>query len=109
MSLYAKAAVAMENKNVDQLMALYHSDYQFVRHQSNSTMNRDQLTEMMKAMFSNEAVVRKNSRCIYEKDDIVVEHMFMDFPDGSSEAVLAVHTLKEGLFFRSETGATALK
>jgi len=72
-------------------------------------MNRDQLTEMMKAMFSNEAVVRKDSRCIYENDDIVVEHMFMDFPDGSSEAVLAVHTLKEGLFFRSETGATALK
>ena len=109
MSLYSKSVAAMENKDVDQLMSLYHADYQFVRHQSKSTMSREELYEMMKAMLSNDAVVRKDSRCIYENDDIVVEHMHMDFPDGSSEAVLAVHTIKEGLFFRSETGATPLK
>jgi len=99
----------MEARDVDQLMALYHVDSPFVRHQSNTTMSRDQLYEMMKAMFSNDAVVRKDNRCIYENADIVVEHMVMDFPDGSTEAILAVHTLKDGQFFRSETGATPLK
>jgi hypothetical protein len=49
------------------------------------------------------------SRCIYENDDILVEHSLMDFPDGTREAVMAVHTKKDGKVIRTETGATLIQ
>jgi hypothetical protein len=39
----------------------------------------------------------------------MVEHSFMKFPDGSSEAVLVVNHLKDGKIIRTETGATPIK
>lgn len=35
-----------------------------------------------------------------------MEHFIADLQDGSKETVLTVHLLKEGLLWRSETGAT---
>ena len=108
MSLYAKLTEAMEQRDADSWIAHYHEDYQFVRHQSKTTMNRDQLYGMIKQMLANEAVVRHSPRCIYENDDVLVDHVVMDFPDGSTEAVLGVHTIKDGKIIRTETGSTPL-
>ena len=33
----------------------------------------------------------------------------MDFPDGTREAVMAVHTIKDGKIIRTETGATLIQ
>ena len=33
----------------------------------------------------------------------------MDFPDGSREAVMSVHSIQDGLIIRTETGATLIK
>jgi len=52
--------------------------------------------------------VIRDSRCIYENEDVLVEHSVMDFPDGTTEAVMGVHTIKDGLIIRTETGATPL-
>ena len=32
----------------------------------------------------------------------------MDFPDGTTEAVMAVHVLQDGKIIRTETGATLI-
>ncbi len=48
-------------------------------------------------------------RCIYENDDILVEHFVMRFPDGTRESVLVVNTLENGQVIRQETGATLMK
>jgi hypothetical protein len=48
-------------------------------------------------------------RCIYENDDILVEHFVMRFPDGTWESVLVVNTLENGQVIRQETGATLMK
>tara|TARA_Y100001970_G_scaffold190689_1_gene231939 strand:- start:1203 stop:1535 length:333 start_codon:yes stop_codon:yes gene_type:complete len=108
MSLYDTIAKATEERDAKVYTALFHPEYEFVRHQSGTSMNRDQMAEMMKAMMANEKVVIRNSRCIYENEDILVEHSVMDFPDGSTEAVMAVHTIKDGQISRTETGATLL-
>ncbi len=39
----------------------------------------------------------------------MIEHFFMKFPDGTSEAVLVVNHLKDGKVLRVETGATPIK
>jgi len=51
-------------------------------------------------------VVVHQQRCLYENTEVVVEHSTMSFPDGTSEAILSFHKLQDGLFVRSETGAT---
>jgi hypothetical protein len=33
----------------------------------------------------------------------------MDFPDGTREAVMAVHTKKDGKLIRTETGASLIR
>jgi hypothetical protein len=51
-------------------------------------------------------VKNTHQRCIYENDDILVEHAFSEFPSGDKEAVMMVSLKKNGLIWRTETGAT---
>jgi hypothetical protein len=50
----------------------------------------------------------QSSRCIYENQDILVQHDVIVFPDGTKEAVMGVHTLKDGKVVKTETGATPI-
>ncbi len=108
MSLYDTMAKATEERDATMYTDLFHPEYEFVRHQAGTSMNRDQMAEMMKVMMANEKVVIRDSRCIYENEDVLVEHSVMDFPDGTTEAVMGVHTIKDGQIVRTETGATLL-
>jgi len=108
-SLFEKIKEAAEQKDADKWIAFYHDDFQFVRHQTDSTMNRDQIYDMLKTMFINNAVVQNNHRCLYENEDTLIEHSVMAFSDGTRESVLVVHMLKDGKIIRTETGATPLK
>ena len=51
----------------------------------------------------------ETSRCLYENEDILVMHNVMGFPDGSKEAVMVVHTLKDGEILKTETGARPIE
>ena len=50
----------------------------------------------------------ESHRCVYENDDILVEHMVIAFPDNTKEAVLAAYTKKDGKLIQCETGATKI-
>ena len=63
---------------------------------------------MLTAMMQSEKLEINNQRCIYENDEILVTHSMMNFPDGSSEAVMIVNQLKDGKVVRVETGATPI-
>ena len=108
MSLYDTMAKAMDEKDAGMYTDLIHDDYEFVRHQTGTSMHREQMIEMMKMMMANEKVVIRDARCIYENDEILVEHSIMDFPDGTTEAVMSVHMLQDGKIIRTETGATLI-
>ena len=45
-------------------------------------------------------------RIIYENDEIGVEHSFVTFKDGNTEAVMGVFKFKDGKVISFETGAT---
>ena len=107
--LYPQIEKAMEDRNAEAWTDLLHDDFEFVRHQSGSSMNKAQVIEMMRGFMASEAVQEHSRRCVYENDDVLVIHSFMDFADNSSEAVLVVYTKKDGKLVRSETGATPIK
>ena len=109
MSLYEKMERAMDQRDAAIYAEVLHPDFTFFRHQSGTEMSRDQMVEMLNMMMSNDKVVILDSRCIYENDDVLVEHSLMDFPDGSREAVMGVHIKKDGLIFKTETCATLIE
>ena len=55
----------------------------------------DMSDEMMLGMM--QTTTLEKQRCIYEDENMLVEHSFATFGSGAKEAVLAVHTKKGGL------------
>ena len=108
MGVYELLMKAMEERDERHYIEALHDDFEFVRHQTVTTMSKSKMSEMMASMMANKDVVINNPRCIYENEDILVEHSVMDFPDGTTEAVMAVHTKKDGKIIRTETGATLI-
>ena len=72
-------------------------------------MDKEKSMEMFSFLMTSDDFVTHESRCLYENDEVMVTHAIMGFPDGTREAVLAFHQLKDGKIIRMETGATLLK
>ena len=109
MAVYELLIRAIEEKDAKHYIEALHDDFQFVRHQTGTSMDKTQVSEMLTHMMANPDVVINNPRCIYENEEILVEHSVMDFPDGSREAVMSVHSIQDGMIIRTETGATLIK
>jgi ketosteroid isomerase-like protein len=108
MSVFTSWSTAIENRDADALIACLHDDYTFVRHQTGTTMNKAQMSEMLRGFMSSDSVVVQSQKCLYENDEVMVEHSVMDFTDGSREAIVGFNRLKDGLILHTETGATAV-
>ena len=108
MSLYEKMKTASENRDVDAYLECIHDDFIFVRHQSGIELRKGEWTPMLTAMMQNDKLEINDQRCIYENNEILVTHSMMNFPDGTSEAVMLVNLLKDGKVVRVETGATPI-
>ena len=106
MSVYEKWSGGVEARNAEAMIACLHEDFVFVRHQSGTEMNKTQMSEMLRGFMASDQVVVRSQRCLYENNEVMVEHSVMDFADGSTEAIIGFNQLKDGLIFRTETGAT---
>lgn len=109
MSVYQQMKAAMDNKNTEAYLDILHDDFVFVRHQAGVEVSKDDWTPVLRTMMESDSLEISDDRCLYENDEILVTHQVMKFPDGTSEAVLIVNTLKDGKIIRVETGATPIK
>ena len=109
MPLYETIRKAEETRDVDLYLSVLHDDFIAVMHSSGKEMNRDEMSEMARRIFSSDKLSYQNTRCIYENDEILVVHFVMRFPDGTRESVMAVNMLENGQVIRQETGATPMK
>ena len=66
MSIYTELKKAIDNRDIEAWIKIYHDDFIFVRHQSGTKMNREEFLEMGEKMMSNKALTFNNNRCIYE-------------------------------------------
>ena len=108
MSVFEKWSTGIANRDADVLETCLHDDYTFIRHQSGTTMNKEEMAAMLRGFMASEDVVVHSQRCLYENADVMVEQSVMDFADGSREAVLSFNQLKDGKLFQTETGATKI-
>ena len=109
MCLNDKLNQSMSDRNVDDYLDLLHEDFVVTFHKSGSTFSKTEWASMVAEMIENEKFIQESSRCVYENDDILVQHAFMSYPDDSREAVMLVAILKNGRIIHMETGATPLE
>jgi len=109
MSVFEAAQSAIATGDAKKFIDLLDDDFEFVRHQSGTSMNKAEMSTMIPEMMSNGVFKSESHRLLYENDDIMVEHYIMDFPDGTKEAIIGVNSLRNGKIVRLETGATSLK
>jgi len=104
MSILAKYNQAMNNKDETVMNEILHDDYTFVMHKSGNVLKK---ADVIKWAMSGD-INRDKIRIIYENDEIGVEHSFVTFNDGNTEAVMAVFKYKDGKIISLETGATQM-
>ena len=88
-------------------MECHHDDYELVIHSNGEVKKMEDIDwdKLMEWMVT--ANVEKY-RCIYENDDIIVEHQIISYGSSDREALMLVHQLKDGLMWRTESRATPL-
>ena len=106
--LFEKMVKAQDEGDVISWRECLPDDWEFLMHSSGKVHQKGSAEpeEWSKLIKS---IKRENQRCIYENDKILVTHSFNTYASGDKEALLMVHTKKDGLFWRSESGATPIK
>ena len=102
MSILAKYNAAMETKDEAAMNEIIHDDYKFTMHASGNILSKQ---DVIKWALSDD-INRDKVRIVYENDEIGVEHSFVTFSDGNTQAVMAVFKFKDGQILSLETGAT---
>ena len=111
MSVYKNIISSFDDCSVQSYSNLLHEDYVFIRHQSGQTVSKTEWNPVVTGMFDamrEEKLKFEENRCIYENEDILVMHSIGHFPDGTKEAIMAVHTLLNGKIVKTESGATLI-
>ena len=105
--VYEKFVAAWENKDIKAYLDCYHEDWQITFHSTGRVMSLEELSDQI----GNWMVTGKfeKHRCLYENEDTIVTHNITTFENGSREAILQSHREKDGLLWRTETGATPLE
>ena len=104
MSLLAKMDAAITAKDEATMNEIIHEDYKFTMHASGNVLGK---ADVIKWAMSGD-INRDKVRVIYENDEIGVEHAFVTFNDGNTEAVMAVYKYQDGKVISLETGATKI-
>ena len=102
MSILEKYNNAQMNKDEAAMNEILHDDYKFTMHASGNVLTKQ---DVIKWAMSDD-INREKVRIIYENDEIGVEHSFVTFSDGNTQAVMTVFKFKDGQIISFETGAT---
>ena len=107
LSLYKKYLAAWNATDISAYLELHHEDYEMTFHSTGEVKKLEEFgwNEWADWMVASEIEQR---RCLYENEDLMVEHQFITYSSGDREALMLVHLLKDGLLWRTESGATPL-
>ena len=107
-SLHKKLMHICNVRDLSSYLDMLHDDFTAVFHKSGNSFSKEEWASIVAGMFKDKKFVFESSRCVYENSEIMVDHSFMSYPDGTREAVMLVAKLKDGKIVHMETGATPL-
>ena len=104
MSIMEKYSAAIKNKDEALMNEILHDNFKFTMHKSGNSLGK---ADVIKWAMSGD-INQRDSRVVYENDDVGIHHSFVTFDDGNVEAVMAVYRYKDGKIVSLETGATPM-
>ena len=104
MSILKRYTNAIDKKDEATMNELLHDDFKFTMHKSGNSLGK---ADVIKWAMSGD-IKRDKIRILFENDEIGVEHSFVSFDDGNTEAVMAVFKFQDGKMISLETGATKI-
>ena len=78
MNIFPALKEATANRDFDKFSSYFHDEYTFVRHQSGTTMNREETLAMIKGFLASDSFTIEQHRCVYENEDILVKSYSFD-------------------------------
>ena len=102
MSILEKYNKVMSEKNEIGMNEVLHDDFKFTMHASGKVLSKSDVI----SWAMSDDIVREKVRVVYENEEIGIEHAFVTFKDGNTQAVMAVFKYKDGKIISLETGAT---
>jgi ketosteroid isomerase-like protein len=108
MLIYTEMEAAMRADDADRYAALLAEDFEYVRHKSQDTIDRNAMRNLLKKVWRPGNRTIEDMRCLYENDDILVVHMTLSFASGSREGAMIVHQKRDARIVRIESGVSDL-
>ncbi|MXQ06788.1 DUF4440 domain-containing protein [Alphaproteobacteria bacterium GH1-50] len=108
MLIYTEMEAAMRADDAERYAALLAEDFEYVRHKSQDTINREAMRDLLQKVWRPGNRIIEDMRCLYENDDILVVHMTLSFASGSREGAMVVHQKRDGRIVRIESGVSDL-
>ena len=108
MALHEKLKRIVADRDIDAYLNLLHEEFTVTFHKSGNSFSKEEWASMVTGMLADEKFIHESSRCVYENDDILIQHNFMSYPDDTRQAVMLVSILKDGKIISLESGATSL-
>ena len=102
MSILEKYNKVMSEKDEIGMNEVLHDDFKFTMHASGKVLSKSDVI----SWAMSDDIVREKVRVVYENEEIGIEHAFVTFKDGNTQAVMAVFKYKDGKIISLETGAT---
>ena len=102
MSILEKYNKVFSEKDEAGMNEILHDDYKFTMHASGKVLSKSDVI----SWAMSDDINRQKVRIIYENDEIGVEHSFVTFKDGNTQAVMGVFKYQDGKIISFETGAT---
>ena len=84
---------AYDDRNREALSELVDTDFHFIRHSTGEKIPRERILDMW---TTKDRVVIRSQRVVYESDEILVQHWFMNWPNGTKNAVLSAILINDG-------------
>ena len=102
MSILEKYNQVFLNKDEAAMNEILHDDFKFTMHASGNILSKQDIIQWALS----DDINRDKVRIVYENDEIGIEHAFVTFSDGNTQAVMAVFKYQNGKIISLETGAT---
>ena len=102
MPILEKYNKVMSEKDEVAMNEILHDDFKFTMHASGKVLSKSDVI----SWAMSDDIAREKVRVVYENEEIGIEHAFVTFKDGNTQAVMAVFKYKDGKIISLETGAT---
>ena len=102
MPILEKYNKVMSEKDEVAMNEIFPDDFKFTMHASGKVLSKSDVI----SWAMSDDIVREKVRVVYENEEIGIEHAFVTFKDGNTQAVMAVFKYKDGKIISLETGAT---